>query len=357
MITIRSALESDRPQVLTRIREVFGDAPALEAERLWQWQWHQDPRLSQPGYHAVVAEWDGTIIGNLALIPAGLYLGGRAVDAHWCVSALVHWGLVRQALRAAKRAGEGTGLEGRGGVAEALFDAPLADGVQLGKHISSTMRAVISRIGFEEVENSGSLHRRLSLQRRLSRGIGAVPARLVAPVANLTLPRLPSARLARDVGPLEGPFDSRFDQLWERLQGRFPAVTLRDQGTLQWRYRQHPLFHYRVLTLTDAAALRGYLIYSQFERERRLRGKIVDLFADPSDDEAMLALLAAALRAMKRDAVERVEAFASAAYLNAALQRAGFDERLSKSGRMQPMVIRRLALASVHVGQGDGDGG
>ncbi|MGB5733805.1 MAG: hypothetical protein WBM40_05115 [Thiohalocapsa sp.] len=356
MIAIRAALDSDRPQVLTRIREVFGAGPAVEAERLWQWQWHQDPRLPRPGYRAVVAEWEGNILGNLALVPAGLFVDGRPIVAHWCVSALVHWGSVRQALRAAKRAGEATGLEGRG-VAEALFDAPLADGVQLGKHISSTMRAVSSRIGFVEVANSGSLHRRVSLRRRLSRGIGAAPARLVAPVANLTLPRLPPVRLAGGVDPLEGPFDARFDQLWERLRGRFPAVTLRDQSTLQWRYRQHPLFNYRVLTLTDGPALRGYLIYSQFERDRRLRGKIVDLFADPVDDEAMLALLAAALRAMKRDAVERVEAFASTAYLNVALQRAGFDERLSKAGRMQPMVIRRLALASVHVGQGDGDGG
>jgi hypothetical protein len=304
----------------------------------------------------VVADWEGTIIGNLALIPAGLRLDGRPVNAHWCVSVLVHWGLARQALRAAKRSGQETGLAGRG-IAEALFDAPLADGVQLGKHISNTMRAVISRIGFEEVANSGSLHRRVSLRRRLARGIGVVPTALIAPLANLTLPRLPHLRLARDVGILDGPFDPRFDQLWDRLCALFPAVTLRDRATLQWRYRQHPLFDYRVLTLTEGAGLRGYLIYSQFERDRRLRAKIVDLFADPADDEAMLALLGAALRAMKQNAVERVEAFASTAYLNVALRRTGFAERLSKAGRMQPMVVRRLALASVHVGQGDGDGG
>lgn len=356
MIVIRAARDSDRRQVLARIREVFGHAPALEAERLWPWQWHQDPRLARPGYRAVVAEWDGSIIGNLALVPAGLHVDGRPVTAHWCVSALVHWGLVRQALRAAKRAGEATGLEGRG-VAEALFDAPLANGVQLGKHISSTMRAVISRLGFEEVANSGSLHRRLSLQHRLARGIGAVPASVLAPLANLALPRVPRVRLSRDVAIMEGPFDSRFDALWTRLRARFPAVTLRDRATLQWRYRQHPLFDYRVLTLMDGDALRGYLVYSQFERDKRQRGKLVDLFTDPTDDEAMAALVAAALRAMKRGRVERVEAFASTDPLNRSLRGAGFVPRLTKAGRPQPMMVRGLSWTSLHVGQGDGDGG
>jgi hypothetical protein len=356
MIVIRAAQDSDRPQVLARIREVFGDAPAVEAERLWQWQWHQDPRLAQPGYRAVVAEWDSAIIGNLALIPAGLYLDGRPITAHWCVSALVHWGLARQALRAAKRAGQETGLAGRG-IAEALFDAPMADGVQLGKHIGHTMRAVLGRIGFEEVVNSGSLHRRLSLQHRLARGIGALPASLLAPLANLALPRVPRVRLSEDVGIMEGPFDSRFDELWARLRQRFPAVTLRDRATLQWRYRQHPLFDYRVLTLTDGEALRGYLVYSQFERDRRQRGKLVDLFTDPADDEAIAALVVAALRAMKRGRMERVDAFASTDALNRALRGAGFVPRLTKAGQPQPMMVRGVSCESLHVGQGDGDGG
>ena len=356
MITIRSALDSDRAQVLTRIREVFGDVPAVEAERLWQWQWHQDPRLPRPGYHAVVADWDGTIIGNLALIPAGLYLDGRPVNAHWCVSALVHWGLARQALRAAKRAGQETGLAGRG-IAEALFGSPAAGDVQLAKHIARTMRAVLGRIGFEEVANSGSLHRRVSLQRRLARFIGAVPASLVAPLANLALPRLPRARLSDDVAVMDGPFDRRFDEFWARLRDRFPAVTLRDRATLQWRYRQHPLFDYKVLMLSDGDVLRGYLIYSQFERDNRQRGKLVDLFADPADDEALRALVAAALRAMKRGEVERVEAFASTDYLNRVLKGAGFIPRLTKAGEMQPMMVRGVSCASLHVGQGDGDGG
>jgi hypothetical protein len=238
-----------------------------------------------------------------------------------------------------------------------LFGAPAAGGILLGKHIARTMCAVARRIGFEDMANSGSLHRRVSLQRRLARGIGAMPASLLAPLANLALPRLPRARLTDEVAVMDGPFDQRFDQLWVRLRDRFPAVTLRDRATLQWRYRQHPLFDYRVLLLSDGDALRGYLIYSQFERDERQRGKIVDLFADPADDEAMGALVAAALRAMKRGGVERVEAFASTDYLNRALQAAGFVPRLTKAGEMQPMMARGISFVSLHIGQGDGDGG
>ncbi len=117
------------------------------------------------------------------------------------------------------------------------------------------------------------------------------------------------------------------------------------------------MLDYEVLTLADNAGLRGYLIYCTFERDDLLRGKIVDLFADPADAEGMRSLLVAALRAMKREKVGRVDAFASTAYLVDALMAAGFTPRLSKAGQTQPMTVRGLSVASIHVGQGDGDGG
>jgi hypothetical protein len=241
------------------------------------------------------------------------------------------------------------------GIAEAMFNAAAVEEIQLGKHISRTMRAVLPRMGFVNLPHSGSLHRRVSLRQRLRRGVGSVPAALIAPVADLMLPRLPRAGLAVDV--MDGPFDERFDALWTRLYGRFPAVTLRDRATLQWRYRQHPVLDYVVLALAENSALRGYLIYCTFERDSRVRGKIVDLFADPADDEAMRSLLAVALRAMKRGQIERVEAFASTGYLTDVLMAAGFIPRLTKADEAQPLVMRGISLGSLHIGQGDGDGG
>jgi len=355
MIQIRAASDSDRPQVLMRLREVFGERAALEAEQLWHWQWHQDPRLPKSGYRAVVADWEGSILGNLALIPAALYVDGRPLPANWCVSALVHWGLARRALRAARRAGKETGLSAGQGVAAAMYDAAAVGEAQLGKHISRTMRTVLIRMGYRNLPNSGSLHRRISLRQRLRRGVGSVPASLIAPVADLLLPRLPRAGLAVEV--MDGPFDERFDALWARLCGQLPAVTLRDRATLQWRYRQHPVLNYVVLTLAENQALRGYLIYCTFERDSRLRGKIVDLFTDPADDEAMRSLVATALRAMKQIQIERVEAFASTDYLNDVLRSAGFTPRLTKADEVQPLLVRGISFESIHIGQGDGDGG
>ncbi len=113
MIEIRPGTDADRPQILARMAEVFGPEPAARAERLWDWQWHQDPRLPTPGYRGVVAEWRGQIIGNLATIPAGLHLGGEPVRAHWCVEVLTHWGLMRQALREQRRQAGGGATSAR----------------------------------------------------------------------------------------------------------------------------------------------------------------------------------------------------------------------------------------------------
>jgi hypothetical protein len=58
-------------------------------------------------------------------------------------------------------------------------------------------------------------------------------------------------------------FDQRFDQLWSRSSSQHPALTVRDQRFLNWRYRECPLRQYKTLALLteDESTLLGYLIY------------------------------------------------------------------------------------------------
>ena len=90
MFEIRWARASDRPQILLLLREIFGDETALLAEKRWQWQWVEDPRLLQPGYKGFVIEWQGFLIASIAMIPAGLYLHGSPIDAFWFAESFVH---------------------------------------------------------------------------------------------------------------------------------------------------------------------------------------------------------------------------------------------------------------------------
>ena len=149
MIDIRPGTDADRPQIVARIARGLRPEPAAQrADGLWDWQWHQDPRLPTPGYRGIVAEWRGQIIGTLSTIPAGLHIGGEPVTAHWCVDVLVHWGLMRQALKDHKRSAPAGAPDLSRGIAAALLDHPAAGPIQLAKHISDPMMAIIERIGF-----------------------------------------------------------------------------------------------------------------------------------------------------------------------------------------------------------------
>jgi hypothetical protein len=358
MIEIRLGTEADKGQILERMEEVYGAASARSAERLWHWQWHLDPRLAAPGYRGVVAEWRGRIIANLATIPAGLLIEDRPTQAWWFVDVLTHWGLTRQALREHKRAGAAAGgPDLSAGIAAALFDHPAAGPIQLGKHISDPMAKIGRRLGFVPVPQTGGRHRRISTRYALGRALGTTLGDLTGAVVDLALG--PSPRPGLPVERHDGPFDDRFDTLWTSVKAAYPAICRRDAALLTWRYLEHPDADQVVLTLEASDRLRGYCVIRAFDRQGRRRGKILDLLTAPDDRPAREALLASAVRELRRLRVERAECFSSGADVGRLLERLGFSPKLSKAGRPGPMLVRHLPESAfgIYVTQGDGDGG
>jgi len=356
MIEIRAADDRDRPALLAFMREAAGADKAETLDRRWHWQWHLDPRLPAPGYRGVVAVWDGRIVGNISCMPAALYVRGEPLEAVWLTDARIHWGLARQALRAALRAGARKQDLFPNGLTAALFDHPAAGRLQMGKHIGEAMMTIGLRVGFRELPDAGNLMRRVSLRWPLQQAIGRTPGRLLGAVADLGIP-LPRRR-GVDVRPLDGPFDARFDRLWERACAAYPAITRRDGAVLDWHYRQHPDTDYRTLTLGRGAELRGYLVYKIWLRRGRRIARVVDLLAMPDDSPAVEALAAAALHELRAAGVERVDWFATGAELRARLARLGFVSRTTKKDRPQPLMVRgEPALPALYVTSGDGDGG
>lgn len=355
MIDIRAATDSDKAQILERMDEVYGPTEAERAERRWDWQWQHDPRLEEPGYKGVVAEWRGRIIGNVSCPPAGLYIAGQPVRAHWFVDVLVHWGLMRQALREMRREKSGKAAAFPDGIAAAMFGHPVAGPIQLGKHIADQMMSIILKIGFVPRPDTANMTRRVSLRWPLRKALGRHLGSLVANGADLALPRIPRPQL--DVTPLEGAFDARFDRLWAEAKRDYPAITLRDSATLNWHYRQHPDTSYRVLTLEGERALRGYTVLKVFLRRDRLLAYIVDLLTRTGDTEAKTALIAGALEYAQRQGAERAECFAAGLEMTGALRNLGFAPKLTGAKREQPLMARWLPDVDLYVTRGDGDGG
>ena len=357
MISIRSASDADRPQILARIAEVFGREHAARLDRLWEWRWRLDPRLPTPGYRGVVAERQGEIVGTLTTLPAGLFIGGGPVEAHWCVDCLVHPDLRRRLLAERVRQGQSPASDSQRDIAAALLDHPAAGPIQLVKHISPPGLRLLERAGFSGVPDSGSLHRRVSLRHTLTSALGRPLGSPLGAVVDLALPVGPRPRLPIEV--LSGGFDARFDRLWDEVRERYTAIGRRDARTLEWRYRQHPDSDYRVVVTRDGSRLRGYLVLLAYGKGRRRWAKIVDLLTAPGDTEAIRALTSGALRLLRDWRAERVESFACGEGIAAELAGLGFVPRLARSGRAVPLMARALptAAAGLYATQGDGDGG
>jgi len=355
MIDVRAADDADKPALLAFMAEAAGADKAATLDRRWHWQWHLDPRLAASGYKGVVAVWNGRIIGNIACMPAGMYIHGQPVDAVWLADARIHFGWAREALKAAVRAGARKRDLFPNGIAAALFDHPAAGSMQLGKHIGEAMMTIGHRAGFRYVPDAGNTMRRVSLRWPLQQAIGRVPGAMVAAVADLSI-RLPR-RPRLPVQALEGPFDARFDALWELARAGYPAITRRDAAVLNWHYRNHPDTDYRTLVVADGPALRGYLVYKVWHRRGRRIARVVDVLALAGDWAAVDALAAAALHELRAAGVERADWFACGAELRARLARLGFVPRVTRKSRPQPLMVRGLPEMPFHVTSGDGDGG
>jgi hypothetical protein len=217
------------------------------------------------------------------------------------------------------------------------------------------MMTIGARVGFRDVPDAGNTMRRVSLRWPLQQAVGRVPGALLAAVADLPI-RLPR-RPRLPVAALEGAFDERFDRLWELARRDYPAITRRDGAVLNWHYRDHPDTDYRVLTIADGAALRGYLVYKVWHRRGRRIARVVDLLTLPGDWDAVEALASATLHELRAAGVERADWFACGAELRAHLARLGFVPRVTRKSRPQPLMVRGLPEVPLYVTSGDGDGG
>jgi len=352
MIEVRAATEADKSQVLGLIEGIFGADDAARAERRWHWHWHEDPRLPEPGYRGVVAEWRGRLIANLSCLPAGLYVAGRPTEACWGVDNLMHFGLTRQALREQRRSGQAEAVDLSKGLALAMLDHPAAGPIQLGKHVAGKMITIGTRegMGFEPIPGSGRWTRRISTRPRMQRGLGRTLGALVGVLMDLGLPRIPGSALA--VERLDGAFDARFDRLWEQALGEHPAITRRDASLLNWRYRRHPDIAYTTLVLPEGEEIRGYAVVSRYSRGNRPWGKLVDLLTGRADPEAAAALIGAALRELRRHRVERADHYACSPALDPLLRRLGF----AATAKAYPVMQRGLPSTELYCTDGDGDG-
>jgi hypothetical protein len=353
---IRKARESDRPEIIGLIRDVFGDEAADRADARWAWQWHEDPKLEGRGYQGMVAVWEGQLLASMATIPSGLFVDGKPLpDAVWFADALAHWSRVRKALRSLKKSGlKDEGLDLSSGLVGAILNHPECPRHHLGKHLTDPMLVVAYKVGTVDQPGTGSWARTVSLKALLARYLGRPLGWFLGAFADLFLPAIPKP--TAPVGIHEGPFDARFDDLFEDALRHHRAITRRDAAVLNWRYRKNPDASYDVLSVSEGEILLGYLVMGRFERHGQPRAHILDLLARKDDPMVLRSLLAESLRRLRREGVTRLECYTGSRVVQQVLGDLGFRQRLHR-GQSMPTLVRRIEVPELYVTRGDGDGG
>ncbi|HMC83851.1 MAG TPA: GNAT family N-acetyltransferase [Candidatus Polarisedimenticolia bacterium] len=307
-IEIRLAdLVADRQVVLDLVRDNLTDEATVER---YEWLYRRNPDGDGKAWIASDGA-NGEPVGIASAYPRLMQVGGEQVTC---------WNLGEFAVSASyrslgpalslQRACLGPVLEGRVAFS---YDNP-----------NECFLALYRRLGIPVTAHVARYLKPLRVDRRLAGWIrSGLISRPLSILGNglLRLRDVPlRARRSYEIRPHEGPFDSRFTQLHERVSRRVAVCGGRRAEYLNWRYRENPLHRSQVLTAWHKGEMAGYVVFNH----HRVDGYITDLSGEELPGLAR-ELLAATVGPLRRAGAFTVSAWTlEASPLAAILRGAGF---------------------------------
>ncbi len=209
--------------------------------------------------------------------------------------------------------------------------------------------------------------RPLDATRQIAEKLPFVPAPLLALAGKASRAAITAGdavlRRRRGQAPVEPIFgaDPRFDRLAERVGPRLGTAPIKDSAYVQWKYFAWPNLNATVLAVPSGPDLRGFVVLRDPDHAGD-PGRILDLVAAPDDEEALDALVAAALSHYRSHGLTRVECVATFPAVARALERFYFVERGPETplfflnGHKYPNVafLRRLDTWGHEYGDSEG---
>lgn len=245
--SVRRADSSDNDAIVNTLQR---NLPRLPHDRLFQWLYCRNPEGHALPW--VAMDSDQKIIGVAAAFPRRMYHHGKEAHAYvlgdFCIDA-EHRSL-GAALALQRACLDGLSAAG----ADFVFDFP-----------SRTMVSVYQRLGIPVNEAIVRHAKPLRADRQIAERV-PVPsvARRISALANFGLKVRDAARSQSDQATISvqpGPWGQEFTsaaQAWSKAMGTCVARTA---SYLNWRYADHPLHKYEMVTARQNGRLCGYLLF------------------------------------------------------------------------------------------------
>ena len=316
MADIERFRREDRRAIDALYRRVFG-IDAADAQHLrWDWEFARNPNTPSEGPMIWVAREGPAIVGQCATIPVRLMLSGQETLGAWGTDVMV---------------------------------APERQHHGLGEQLMRTWdRHVGAALGLNPTESSYQLFRKMRWP-----DVGLVPC-LVKPLTRraVRLPRWPvplnrllsavtwpAVQIIARTRPLRAQtrivrrFDDTATALWNRVASKFDLAVRRDADYLNWRYASTPHVRYSTALLEREGRLDGWAVFRHVQEPLGRVTLLVDLLADPSDEDGIRALLRRVDREARAADSDKIRTF---------MLHAGFRKVIKRSGYFQVKSWLRL---------------
>jgi len=254
----------------------------------WEWQFGEAASGSS---HIMFADHDGTLVGQYATVPMRMQIQGERVLTSLSLDTMTHPGYRRQGIFVA--------------LAREVYARTAEEGVNLvyGFPKKNSFPAMVKYLDFFVLDELPAMTRPVNLaailRRRTKTGFLSV---LVGAPLQWGFDLLRRRRVGgKDIKVVSFPqFPEAVNGLFGRIAPRFRNLIVRDHEYLSWRYDRNPALSYDRYFAYRGDVLAGYCVCGETERRDLSIGLIVDLFADPKDEDVVAALVQAALVDMKR---------------------------------------------------------
>lgn len=316
MAEIERFRREDRRATDALYRRVFG-ADAADAQHFrWDWEFARNPHTPSDGPMIWVAREGPAVVGQCAAIPVKVVIAGQEAIGGWGTDVMV----------APERQRQGLGEQ-------LLRTWDRNVGAALGLNPSESSYHLFKKLGWPDIGTVPCLvkpltRRAVRLPRwpvPLNRLLSAVTWPVVQVIAR-TRPLRAQTRVVRW-------FDASATDLWNRVGSTFDLIVRRDAEYLNWRYASTPHVRYSVVLLEREGRLDGWAVFRHVREPLGRVTLLVDLLADPRDEEGVAALLRRVDREARAADSDKIRAF---------VLHTGFRRILKRSGYFQVKSWLRL---------------
>lgn len=270
-VTVERYQAKDRDTVHSLFRRMHGDHGATPFLERWNWQYEQNPNLTDGTPVIWLAKLADQVIGQYATMPVKLMVNGTEVDAAWGMDVMI--------MPEHQRLGMG----------RLMFDAwDKGTGAAIGLGLTDASASLFKKLQWFDMGRVPRFVKKLSARIQADPPQpGPLRARFEQAVSNFKTKRRKLAGSVESVSQ----FDERATQLWNRIGARFAFAVRRDADYLNWKFLRAPHLQYQAAQCIVNGEMRGYVIIRHAEHHGWRATVISDFLCAPDDSETLSALL------------------------------------------------------------------